>query len=131
MRKNLIFIFLLIGFFILLGLLFLCQDYQKNPAVLAQIDQNSSSFNKSNSSHLNSIVPAKIADDQALIDNAFKTPIKLYGKVIDQHDDPVSGATIRIFPNDNPSGGSKSELTVYSDDGGKFSVEGLKGASLR
>ncbi len=62
---------------------------------------------------------------------AYQTPIKLHGKVVDQHGDPVPGASITLTPVDSPFGDeSKSKRTISSDAEGKFSVKGLKGASM-
>jgi len=61
----------------------------------------------------------------------FKTPIELYGRVEDQHGQPVSGATVKMYPVDNPSGtASASTVVMTSDAEGNFSVKGLKGASM-
>ncbi len=62
--------------------------------------------------------------------SAFKTPIELYGKVVDQHGDPVPGATVKLYPLDTPWEDSKSQMTLSSDGGGMFSVKGLKGSSM-
>jgi hypothetical protein len=63
--------------------------------------------------------------------DAFESPIELYGKVIDQHGDPVSGASITLTPTDSPFGdGSRSKTVIVSDSQGEFSVRGLKGASI-
>ncbi len=62
---------------------------------------------------------------------AYQTPIKLHGKVVDQHGDPVPGASITLTPTDAPFGDqSRSKMTIFSDAEGKFSVKGLKGASM-
>lgn len=63
--------------------------------------------------------------------NAFKTPIELYGIVVDQHSSPVAGATVSLYPVDSPYGGSsRTATTLTSDAGGKFSIKGLHGFSL-
>ncbi len=50
---------------------------------------------------------------------------------MDQHGDPVSGATVKLFPVDTPAGDqSRSKLTLTSDNEGKFSIKGLTGFSL-
>jgi len=62
---------------------------------------------------------------------AFDSPIELYGKVIDQHGDPVPGACVTLTPTDSPFGDSSRSKTVISSDAeGRFSVRGLKGASM-
>lgn len=63
------------------------------------------------------------------ITEAFSAPITFYGKVIDQHGQPVSGATIHYSAADQYFGkGSKYEGA--SDASGAFSIAGLKGAGL-
>jgi hypothetical protein len=63
--------------------------------------------------------------------NAFKTPIELYGNVVDQHGDPVPGATVTLSPVDAPFGDeSHSGTVLVSDAKGKFSVKGLHGFSM-
>ena len=60
-----------------------------------------------------------------------KTPIKLYGRVEDQHGKPVPGATVKMDPLDNPSGSaSASTVVMTSDAEGNFSVSGLHGFSM-
>lgn len=59
----------------------------------------------------------------------FERSMDLYGRVIDQYGDPVAGATIRIYPADNPFGDqSRRKQTLMSDASGGFSVRGIKGA---
>ncbi len=66
----------------------------------------------------------------ALLD-LFKTPIELYGKVEDQHGRPVPGATVKLYPVDNPLGtASTNKVVMTSDAAGGFSVKGLKGMSV-
>jgi hypothetical protein len=61
----------------------------------------------------------------------FKTPIELYGRVEDQHGDPVPGATIELFPVDGPfETSATNKVVLTSDNEGNFSVKGLKGAIL-
>ncbi|MGB8167784.1 MAG: carboxypeptidase-like regulatory domain-containing protein [Chthoniobacteraceae bacterium] len=61
---------------------------------------------------------------------AFATPIIFYGKVIDQHGTPVSGAAVTLSPNDNPLGGKTSKHHQTTDSAGLFSVVGLHGITL-
>jgi hypothetical protein len=66
----------------------------------------------------------------ALLD-AFKTPIELYGKIVDQHGNPVAGATVRLSPVDRPFGDqSNSAITLLSDARGEFSVKGKQGFAM-
>lgn len=61
----------------------------------------------------------------------FKTPIELFGLVEDQHGKPVPGATVNLYPVDNPLGkASANAVVMVTDAEGKFSVKGLKGAML-
>ena len=74
---------------------------------------------------------AKAADVLSAFANEFKTPIELYGKVIDQHGDPVPGATVTLTPVDAPTGdASQSKTVLASDAAGKFSIKGLHGFSM-
>ncbi len=63
------------------------------------------------------------------IDRSFewKIPIKFYGKVIDQDDQPVSAAEVRYGWNDVE--GSHEQHT-RSDAGGRFTIQGLHGKRL-
>jgi hypothetical protein len=61
----------------------------------------------------------------------FKTPIELYGRVEDQHGKPVPGATVNLYPVDNPLGkASANAVVMVTDAEGKFSVKGLTGVML-
>lgn len=65
------------------------------------------------------------------IDPSFewKMPINFYGRVVDQDDQPVSGAAIRFLWNDTSARGtSKAETT--SDASGRFSLLNKKGKAL-
>ena len=74
---------------------------------------------------------AKAADPISGFANAFKTHIELYGKVMDQHGDPVPGATVTLSPVDAPfSDESHSTTTLVSDSNGMFSIKGLQGFSM-
>ena len=61
---------------------------------------------------------------------AYNTPIELYGKVVDQHGDPVVGATVMLLPFDNVGEESRSKMMLISDGDGKFSIKGLKGLAM-
>jgi len=74
---------------------------------------------------------AKAVDVLSAFANEFKTPIELYGKVIDQHGDQVPGATVTLTPVDAPTGDtSQSETVLASDAAGEFSIKGLHGFSM-
>jgi hypothetical protein len=49
---------------------------------------------------------------------------------VDQHGDPVPGATVKLYPVDTPWEDSKSKMTLSSDENGKFSATGLKGTAM-
>ena len=59
---------------------------------------------------------------------AYQKPIEFYGKVVDQHGDAVSGASVTISPFNNSDDESKSRLDLTSDTDGRFHVVGIKGA---
>ncbi len=62
---------------------------------------------------------------------AFKTSINLYGKVIDQHGDPVVGATVNLTPVDRAfADQSKSRTIVVTDSSGLFSVTDKVGSAI-
>jgi len=70
-------------------------------------------------------------DPTAALLGAFKTPIELYGKIVDQHGNPVAGATVRLSPVDRPFGDqSKSAMTLLSGATGEFSVKGKQGFAM-
>lgn len=58
---------------------------------------------------------------RATIAEDWGKPIVFYGKVIDQGDQPVSGATVRFVWTDRSASGS-SELTRFTDALGEFSL---------
>jgi hypothetical protein len=61
---------------------------------------------------------------------AFKKPISFYGKVIDQHGDPVAGARVTFSANDDPMARTSSEYVRTSDSDGLFSIDQIVGFSL-
>ncbi len=90
-------------------------------------EQRTKSPRVSTSSH--AVIEPK--DPTAAFLGAFKTPIELYGKVVNQHGNPVAGATIRLSPVDRPfADQSNSKLTLVSDAAGKFSVKGKEGFAM-
>ncbi len=62
---------------------------------------------------------------------AFKTSIDLYGKVVDQHGEPVVGAKVLLTPVDTAfADQSISKTTVMTDQNGLFSVTDKKGSAI-
>lgn len=61
---------------------------------------------------------------------SYLTPISFYGKVVDQHGNPVDAANIILAANDKPLGGSATEYTRKSDASGLFSITGIRGLTL-
>lgn len=67
---------------------------------------------------------------QALFD-AYQHPIALYGRVVDQFGQSVSGATVEIFVHSEHFGEKSGADTVLTtDEEGAFSITGLKGSSI-
>ena len=60
---------------------------------------------------------------------AFKTPIRFYGKVIDQHGVPIPAADVRMAAVDKPWG-RPSVYERKTDNDGLFSIEGIAGLDL-
>lgn len=61
---------------------------------------------------------------------SFLTPITFYGKVVDQHGEPVAQADVKLSANDKPLGGNPSEYTRTTDAEGLFSISGIVGLTL-
>lgn len=62
-------------------------------------------------------------------ENWWKAPIEFYGKVVDQNNQAVSEADIRItWTDQSPTG--QSELRVQSDQNGLFSIKSIRGYQL-
>ena len=61
---------------------------------------------------------------------AFNTSIDFYGRVVDQHGNPVPGAEVKLAANDKASGGSPSKYVRETDVNGNFSIAGVKGITL-
>ncbi len=59
----------------------------------------------------------------------WKTPISFYGKIIDQFQNPVSGAKVQVSWNDTSAHGT-SYKDLNSDGNGLFSITGIKGKIL-
>ena len=60
----------------------------------------------------------------------WKMPIHFYGKVIDQHNDPVVGATAHLQWINLQGKEGVGEAEVAADGAGLFSLEGVKGKRL-
>lgn len=60
----------------------------------------------------------------------FKTPISFYGRVIDQHGQPVAGARVTFTANDNLVAHACSKYVRTSDADGLFSIDHIVGFSL-
>lgn len=77
------------------------------------------------------VVWIETKDPTAAFLGAFKSPIELYGKIVDQHGKPVAGATVWLSPVDSPFGDqSNSKMTLATDTEGKFSVKGKRGYAM-
>jgi hypothetical protein len=61
--------------------------------------------------------------------DAYLTPISFYGKVVDERDNPIEGATVKLNAADKPWQNS-SEYDRTSDAEGLFSITGIRGAGL-
>lgn len=59
----------------------------------------------------------------------WKIPIRFYGKVVDENNEPVQGATVHFQWNDRSAKGS-SEATKLSDSQGSFSLTEVQGKFL-
>lgn len=59
----------------------------------------------------------------AELKSAYSTPIKFYGKVVDQAGIPVQGANVHLSVNDKPFGGGPSEYTRLTDRNGFFTID--------
>lgn len=68
------------------------------------------------------------SDLESLIDQ-LNTSIEIYGKVVDQYGDPVSGAEVILRPI-NRLKDSYGQKTLKTDEEGKFSAQGMYGKSL-
>jgi hypothetical protein len=71
---------------------------------------------------------AKQEQEKAFL-TVFNTPIKFWGKVVDQYGKPVEGATVKFSANDK-YWESGSKYQTQSDVGGFFSITNAKGISL-
>lgn len=61
----------------------------------------------------------------------YSTPIEFYGKVVNQHGDPVEGAVVKISPFESFVGEDvQTRIVLESDHEGRFSAKDLKGKSL-
>ncbi len=126
--KQKILVFLSIALVIVILLTSRHCHNSKDAAIQNPRDRSENRADDSKSS-LPSHAVAEFDAKQAFL-QAFESPIELYGKVVDQHSDPVPSATVKLFPVDTPWEDSKSKMTLISDENGKFSVEGLKGTAM-
>ncbi len=60
----------------------------------------------------------------------FRTPISFYGKVIDQHGEPVSQAEVEFKAYTDPLRGDVTTYARKTDNNGVFSLTGIVGAGL-
>lgn len=125
-RKILVLLSIAIVIGFLLSLRY-CHN-SKDAAVQNPRDRSKNQADDSKSS-LPSHAVAKFDAKQAFL-QAFESPIELYGKVVDQHGDPVPSATVKLLPVDTPWEDSKSKMTLISDASGNFSIKGLKGTAM-
>ncbi len=72
---------------------------------------------------------AQVKTEQEFTLKAALTPIAFYGKVIDEKNNPIAGANIKISPADHPFA-SGSEYNRNSDKDGLFSITGIHGIGL-
>src|SRR5205823_5641623 len=66
-------------------------------------------------------------DRQMAVAAAFKTPIVFYGRVLDQHGNPVPDAEVKCYANGLKGGPPYERKT---DRAGYFSIDGATGISL-
>ncbi len=69
-------------------------------------------------------------DIKSLIFRAYNSPIAIYGQVIDQYGVVVPGANVELLPHDTPGESSGFKVNLITDENGKFSASGLKGAAM-
>ncbi len=74
--------------------------------------------------------PVSFEAQQRAFIAAFKTPISFYGRVIDQHGEPVAGARVTFSANDDPMARTSSEYVTTSDADGLFFIDHIVGCSL-
>jgi hypothetical protein len=112
----------------LIGLVFwLIRGKSSDSQLSSGTGQRTRNTGFSTSSH--AVIESK--DPTAALLDSFKTPIELYGKIVDQHGNPVAGATVRLSPVDRPFGDqSNSAMTLLSDATGEFSVKGKQGFAM-
>jgi hypothetical protein len=73
---------------------------------------------------------AEIKREQSIVSAWIMTPIRFYGKVVDQNGNPVSDAKIVVSPAQHPFG-KDPEYERRSDADGLFSIDGTHGAVLQ
>ena len=74
----------------------------------------------------------KSMNPMARVIESYRTPIEFYGKVVDQNGEPVGGASVKIFPFDQPFGEreSKFKMSLTRNANGTFSVKGINGLAM-
>ena len=133
MRNN-----VLIAALVVIGLIALWVVRYKKPAEernepgrLSQNDvQGAASPAVTRASSSKKAPPTTLQARQEAFIAAFKTPISFYGRVIDQHGDPVLQADVKLSANDKASGQRPSEYTRKTDSDGRFSIGGISGITL-
>jgi len=73
---------------------------------------------------------ARDVDPETALLAAYQTPIEFYGKVVDQHSDPVSGASVMILPFDNACGEATTQIKLTSDEEGRSSWNAARMAGM-
>jgi hypothetical protein len=107
------------------------RDQRNEPSPLLQNDvQGATSPAVTQTSSSREAPPTTFQARQKAFTAAFKTPISFYGRVIDQHGDPVPQADVKLSANDKASGGRPSEYTRKTDSDGHFSIGGISGITL-
>ena len=107
------------------------REERNEPGPLSQNDvQGATSPAVTQASSARKAPPTTFQARQKAFTEAFKTPISFYGRVIDQHGDPVPEADVKLSANDKASGGRPSEYTRKTDSDGRFSIGGISGITL-
>jgi hypothetical protein len=73
--------------------------------------------------------PRTFESQQRTVIAAMNAPIDFYGRVLDQHGNPVPDADVKLFANDN-WGERSSQYARKTDEDGRFFLEGAKGLAL-
>src|SRR5262245_56403895 len=62
--------------------------------------------------------------------NRWQAPIEFYGKVVDEHTNPVASATVNFHWVETPTEDGNKTSATQSDAAGLFSLTGARGPSL-